>query len=112
MSANSLVKPLRFLAVAAAWFWTLLAGVGGGLLLLRLGPWPLTNGWFAMFSGLLACPLLPRVLQKAFRVRLRWGALIAASAAIMVAGRITVVLYPPPPPWPTTNKLWSWKILE
>jgi hypothetical protein len=112
MSANSLVKPLRFLAVAAAWFWTLLAGVGGCLLLLRLGPWPLTNGWFAMFSGLLACPVLPRVLEKAFRVRVRWAALIAASAAIMVAGRITVALYPPPPPPPTTNKLWSWKFLE
>jgi hypothetical protein len=112
MSAHSFVTPLRFLAVAAAWLWTLLAGVGGFLLLLRLGPWPLTNGWFAMFSGFFACAILPRMLDKAFRVRVRWPALIAVSAAIMIAGRIAVALYPPPPPRPTTNKVWSWKILE
>jgi hypothetical protein len=112
MPANSWIAPLRYLALAAAWFWTVLAGFGGFLLLLRLGPWPLTNGWFAMFSGLLACPMLPRLLQKAFHLRVRWAPLVVASAAIMIAGRIAVALYPPPPPRPTTNKVWSWKILE
>ena len=85
----------------------MLAGVGGFLLLLRLGPLPLTNGWFAMFSGLLACPILPRLLEKAFRVRVRWTALLAASVAIIVAGRIALAVHPPPPPPPTNNRLWD-----
>jgi hypothetical protein len=112
MLAKPLVALLRVLAIVAAWFWTLLGGVGGFLLLLRLGPLPLTNGWFAMFSGVLACPLLPRFVESAFRLRVRWTTLLAASAAIMLAGRIAVALYPPPPPRPTTNKVWNWKFLE
>jgi hypothetical protein len=53
-------RAVRAVGVLAAWAWTLVAGLGGFLLLLYLGPWPLTTGWFAMFSGLTACPLLPR----------------------------------------------------
>src|SRR5947208_10172888 len=113
MSANSLAKPLRFLAVAAAWFWTLLAGGGGLLLLLRLGPWPLTNGWFAMFSGIAACPLLPALLRRALRVEVRWPVLLAIAATIMIAGRITVAVQGPRPPRPpATSGIWSWKLLE
>jgi len=108
MPAKPLAASLRFLALAAAWFWTLLAGVGGFVLLLRLGPWPLTNGWFAMFSGLLACPLLPRVLERTFRVHVRWAALLAASVAMMAAGRIAVALYPPPPAPPAKSKIWQY----
>jgi hypothetical protein len=37
----------------------LVAGGGGLLLLLKKGPWPPTNGWFALLSGLAACPLHP-----------------------------------------------------
>ena len=45
---------------AAAWVWTIAAGGGGGLcLLLTKGPWPLTNGWFALFSVNWACPAVP-----------------------------------------------------
>jgi len=38
------------------WTWTAIAGGGGLLMLIREGPWPLTNGWFALASGLCACP--------------------------------------------------------
>ena len=33
-----------------AWIWTALAGGGGLVLLLTKGPWPLTNGWFALLQ--------------------------------------------------------------
>src|ERR1044071_4956279 len=48
----------------AAWAWAFLAGVGGFMLLIDQGPWPLTNGWFAMFSGIAACPLTAKLLKK------------------------------------------------
>jgi hypothetical protein len=47
----------RLLGLIAAWAWTVVAGGGGLLLLLEKGPWPLTNGWFALLSGIAACPL-------------------------------------------------------
>ena len=40
-----------------AWAWTIVAGGGGLGLIITRGPWPLTNGWFALFSGISACPL-------------------------------------------------------
>jgi hypothetical protein len=33
--------------------------VGGLAALIVFGPWLLTNGWFALFSGVAACPLRP-----------------------------------------------------
>jgi hypothetical protein len=100
-------------AAAAAWGWTLLAGVGGFVLLLRLGPWPLTNGWFAMFSGIAACPLLPALLRRALGVEVRWQVLLAIAATIMIAGRITVAVQGPRPPIPpATSGVWSWGLFE
>ena len=113
MPSPRVTNALRMVAVVAAWGWTLLAGVGGFLLLLRLGPWPLTNGWFAMLSGFAACPLLPGLLRRALRVEVRWPALLAIAAAIMIAGRITVAVQGPRPPLPpATEGIWSWKLLE
>ena len=106
-------KPLRTVAVVAAWGWTLVAGFGGFVLLLRLGPWPLTNGWFAMFSGIAACPLLPTLLRRALRVEVRWPVLLAIAVTIMAAGRIMVAVQGPRPPRPpATSGIWSWKLLE
>jgi hypothetical protein len=48
----------------AAWVWTIVAGGGGLWLLFTKGPWPLTNGWFALFSGISACPATAWVLKK------------------------------------------------
>ena len=95
ISSPPWLRALRVLGVVVAWAWTLLAGVGGLLLLLFLGPWPLTNGWFAMFSGLAACPLLPRVLRRTLRVDVRWRSLLGVAALIMVAGRIAVAVEGP-----------------
>ena len=100
-------RALRVLALLAAWGWTLVAGFGGFLLLLHLGPWPLTNGWFAMFSGLAACPLLPGLLQRAFGVRVRWGALVGAAALIMRAGRIAAAVQGQRPPRPEPTGIWK-----
>jgi len=48
----------------AAWTWTILAGGGGLWLLWTKGPLPLTNGWFALLSGLAACPLTAWLFKK------------------------------------------------
>jgi hypothetical protein len=45
-------KLASWLAGVAAWVWAIVAGGGGLLLLLTRGPLPLTNGWFALFSGI------------------------------------------------------------
>ena len=103
-------RALVVLAVVAAWCWTLIAGVGGLLLLLYLGPLPLTNGWFAMFSGIAACPALPSLIQKVTGRRVRWGACVVVAALIMAAGRAVVAIEGPRPPnsEPTTG---VWKAL-
>jgi len=82
------------LAVAwtAGWVWTLLAGLGGLMLLIHEGPLPITNGWFAMFSGFAACPLLPRFLKRAYGVTVSGWLQFAIALLIFIAGRIAVVL--------------------
>lgn len=82
----------KAIALLVAWGWALLAGVGGFVLLIHEGPWPITNGWFAMFSGLAACPLSGWLLQKYARIRVPLAAQLALALLIMIAGRIAVVL--------------------
>ena len=80
------------IALMVAWGWALLAGVGGLVLLIHEGPWPITNGWFAMFSGVAACPLSAWLLKKYANIRVPLGAQLAIALLIMIAGRIAVVL--------------------
>src|SRR5204862_7579709 len=61
-------KTLSVIAWLVAWGWALIAGVGGFLLLVAEGPLPITKGWFAMFSGIAACPLTARLLKRYARV--------------------------------------------
>lgn len=92
----SLAQILGKVGFAVAWLmgwaWALLAGVGGLVLLIHEGPWPLTNGWFAMLSGFAACPLSGWLLKRYAHVRVPMWAQLGIALLIMVAGRIAVVL--------------------
>jgi hypothetical protein len=88
----------------AAWAWAFVAGVGGLMLLIHQGPWPITNGWFAMFSGIAACPLTGKLLKKYRGITVPGWVQFAAALLIFIAGRVAVALilhrsfWPPDPP--------------
>ena len=70
-----------------AWGWFFLAGIGGLILLIHEGPLPITNGWFAMFSGIAACPLVSALARRYFGVRISGGAQIMVALLIIITGR-------------------------
>ncbi|MDD5544969.1 MAG: hypothetical protein PHX83_17515 [Acidobacteriia bacterium] len=76
----------------AGWAWALLSGVGGLMLLIHEGPLPVTNGWFAMFSGIAACPLTATLLKKHAGLSVAGWAQFAVALLIFLAGRVAVVL--------------------
>jgi hypothetical protein len=45
-----LAKSVVVLGATLGWIWMAIAGGGGLSMLIRQGPWPLTNGWFAASS--------------------------------------------------------------
>jgi hypothetical protein len=91
-------KALGWLAVITGWLWCLLAGGGGlGILLLR-GPWPPTNGWFALFSGLAACPLIGRVLRNSAHIKVYAWQQFGAAALLVAMGRLALTVWPQPNP--------------
>jgi len=75
-----------------AWTWALVAGVGGLILLIHEGPLPVTNGWFAMFSGIAACPLTVSLLKKYARVAVPGYLQFVVALLFLVAGRVAVAL--------------------
>ena len=75
-----------------AWTWALVAGVGGLVLLIHEGPLPITNSWFALFSGIAACPLTASLLKKYAHVAVPGYVQFAAALLIFVAGRVAVVV--------------------
>lgn len=78
-------------AQAVAWIWGVLLSIGGLALLIDQGPWPLTNGWFAMFSGLAACPLSAWLLKRYANIKVPLSAQLVIALLISIAGRIAVV---------------------
>ncbi len=84
---------LRWLGWAVGWFWGIVAGGGGLGLLLTQGPLPLTNGWFAMFSGIAACPLTAWLLKRYAGVTVRVRTRVAWAVFIMLAGRAAVLAH-------------------
>jgi hypothetical protein len=80
----------RTLGWSVAWAWTIIAGGGGLGLLITLGPLPLTNGWFALFSGLSACPLAAWLLKKYAGITLSGWARFAIAFLIIVVGRLVL----------------------
>lgn len=87
---TSLQKPWQVLGSSAAWAWAIVAGGGGLGLLITLGPLPLTNGWFALFSGLSACPLTARLLKKYAGITLSGWARFGIALLIVVLGRLVL----------------------
>src|SRR5262245_62076817 len=85
-------KTLSVIAWLVAWGWALIAGVGGFLFLVHEGPLPITNGWFAMFSGIAACPLTARLLERYARVVVPGYMQFAVALLIFIAGRVAVVV--------------------
>ena len=79
-------------ALIVAWGWALLAGIGGLILLLHEGPLPITNGWFAMLSGVAACPLTGSLLRRYVGVTVPIWIQLAIALFIFIAGRIAVVV--------------------
>jgi hypothetical protein len=75
----------------AAWAWTIAAGGGGLLLLVEKGPLPLTNGWFALLSGLSACPLTASLLKKLAGITISGRVRLSAAALFFIAGRTALL---------------------
>jgi hypothetical protein len=83
---------IRIVGWTLGWGWAVVAGGGGLGLLLTRGPWPLTNGWFALFSGLAACPATAWALRRSMNVRISGWVQAAAAFAIILAGRVALAL--------------------
>ena len=81
---------VRWVGAIAAWVWTIVAGIGGLGLIITLGPWPPTNGWFALFSGLSACPVTAWLLKKYGGINFPGWARLAVAVLIIMAGRLTL----------------------
>lgn len=78
------------LALIASWIWTIMAGGGGLLLLFEKGRLPLTNGWFALMSGISACPLTSWLLKKYPGILVSGWMQFAAALAFFIAGRLAL----------------------
>ena len=81
-------KWVIILGLFAAWAWTIVAAGGGAMLLIEKGPWPLTNGWFALCSGIAACPLTVWLAKRVLGVPLSGRVRFATAALIWVAGQV------------------------
>jgi hypothetical protein len=94
-AARGMILP--WIAIVAGWVWCLFAAGGGlGLLLLR-GPWPPTNGWFALASGVAACPFVGQQLRS-FNFKISGWQQFAAAVLLVSLGRAALLVWPQPHP--------------
>src|SRR6476646_10909442 len=89
---SRLKRAADIIALIFAWVWALLAGVGGLVLLIHEGPLPITNGWFALFSGIAACPLTATISKKYAHVTIPGYVQFLVALLIFIAGRIAVAV--------------------
>lgn len=87
-------KWLPIVGLIIAWAWALVAGGGGLLLLIQRGPWPPTNGWFALASGIAACPATAWLCKRYLSVTPSGWLRFAIAALFFVAGRIALIYWP------------------
>jgi hypothetical protein len=81
---------LRYVGWVVAWGWGLLTIIGGLGLIITLGPWPPTDGWFALFSGLAAWPPTAWTLRRYRGINFPGSARFVAAFAIILLGRLTL----------------------
>jgi len=87
----SLIRKLaRVFGWLAAWVWTIVAGIGGLGLLITQGPLPVTNGWFALFSGISACPLTAWLVKRMAGITLSGWTRFAIAFLIIMLGRLVL----------------------
>ena len=86
---QAMKQVLQILGWVVAWGWALLTLIGGLGLIITLGPWPPTNGWFALFSGLSACPVTAWVFRRYRGINYPGWALFVVAFAIILLGRFT-----------------------
>jgi len=92
MASESYSVVFRWLGWIIAWAWTIVAGGGGLGLVVTLGPWPPTNGWFALFSGISACPLTAWLLKRYAGLPVSGWLRLGAAVLFILAGRITLAI--------------------
>src|SRR5438045_3303283 len=81
-------KPVRICGWLAAWVWTIVAGIGGLGPLITQGPLPVTNGWFALLSGISACPLTAWLVKRKAGITLSGWTRFAIACLMIVLGRL------------------------
>jgi hypothetical protein len=85
-------RAVGIVGLIAGWAWGLLNTIGGAGLLIRQGPWPLTNGWFALCGGLCALPASAWIVRRLTGVRISGWLQFALAVAFFLAGRAALVL--------------------
>ena len=80
----------QILASLVVWGWALLTIIGGLGLIITLGPLPPTNGWFALFSGIAACPATAWVLRRSYDINFPGWARFVVAFAMILLGRLVL----------------------
>jgi hypothetical protein len=89
---QAIARAMPIAGFIVAWSWTLICGGGGLMLLVERGPWPLTNGWFALASGVSACPLTETLIGRLTGFALSGWTRAGLAFVFFVAGHVALWL--------------------